>query len=151
MDLIQPYRLEMNSSKILEDLGKSAEKHKKLAYWWSTSITTSISNELKEKTNGKYLINLASDEYSAVIDKTKLPDDTRYVKVIFRQEGKVIAVHAKKGRGLMCRYISENLITELNDLKKFDEDGYSYDTKGSDDDIFVFDRPKPATTKKRKR
>ncbi len=53
LDLIQPYRLEMNSSKILDDLTETPEKHKKLASWWSTSITESISIEVTDKTKGK--------------------------------------------------------------------------------------------------
>ncbi len=96
------------------------------------------------------MINLASDEYSAAINTDLLPDGTKYIKVVFQQEGKVIAVHAKRARGLMVRFISDNQITELDDLKKFEEDGYSFHTGRSSDDTFVFDRPKPDAKQKRK-
>lgn len=151
MDLIQPYRLEMATKDIIKDISSdSINGHKSLASWWSESITHSIANELNEKQNGKYLINLASDEYSSAIDKSLLPIGTQYVKVVFQQEGKVIAVHAKRARGLMVRYISDNQITNLDDVKKFDLEGYSFVEKRSDDCTLTFDRSKQDMSKKEK-
>lgn len=151
MDLIQPYRLEMATKGILKDLNKeSSDHHNSLTNWWSKSVNDVIAKDLNGKKNGKYLINLASDEYAAAIDLELLPKDTNYIKVAFFQEGKVIAVHAKRARGLMCRYIAENQITDLDDVKKFDFDGYSFVKERSDETTFVFDRPKAESGKKRK-
>ena len=47
---------------------------------------------------------LASDEYSAAVDVENLPESSQFVKVVFWEEGRVIAVHAKCARGPL-RYI----------------------------------------------
>ena len=41
-------------------------------------------------------------------------------------------------------------ITDLDNVKKFDFDGYSFVKERSDETTFVFDRPKAETGKKRK-
>mmetsp|Transcript_23340 Transcript_23340/g.26587 ORF Transcript_23340/g.26587 Transcript_23340/m.26587 type:complete len:320 (+) Transcript_23340:459-1418(+) len=149
MDFIQPYRLEMSTKGIIKYL-KNKNDHKSLASWWCNSITESISRDLEGRENEKVLINLASDEYSAAVDSQLLPEGTKYVKVVFQQEGRVIAVHAKRARGLMARYIAENKLTELEDVKSFDDDGYSFIQDRSDDNSLVFDRPKSESKPKRK-
>lgn len=154
MDLIQPYRLEMATKSILKDLDNDDDgnKYKSLASWWSSSVTNSISKDLEKKkeNDGKFVINLASDEYSAAINPNLLPPNTNYVKVAFQQEGKVIAVHAKRARGLMVRYVAENQIIDLDHLKQFNVDGYIFVEDRSKDDMIVFDRPKPEAKAKGK-
>jgi len=132
---------------------------KSLANWWSNSITTHITTSLNPRCdanhsdddddtteindNKKLLVNLASDEYSSAID-TAMMDEHNYqfIKVVFRQEGRVIAVHAKRARGLMVRYICENQLGDVDDIKAFDLEGYSFDGDKSDETTLVFDRPK---------
>lgn len=141
LDLIQPYRLEMASKDILSK--SEIGSHKSLASWWSESITTSIINDLEiECNNDKVVINLASDEYSSAINSNNLSEKCRYMKIVFQQDGRVIAVHAKRARGLMVRYIAENYITDAMSIHKFDLEGYEFVSSRSKSDLLVFDRAK---------
>jgi uncharacterized protein len=156
MDAIVPYRLEMASRGVLDDKGKNG-KSQRLAEFWKPSIFQSIQFDevqlQKESWSGCkiLLINLASDEYSAAVEWPK----PLVVKIVFRHAGRVIAVHAKRARGLMVRYMAEHNITTLNELAKFDLEGYAFqpsessslllpnNTSISDDDsspVLVFDR-----------
>lgn len=139
LDLIQPYRLEMASKGILKDLGT---KEKSLANWWKASVTSSILADMKaSKCN--LMVNLASDEYAAAVDQMKLEqEDCTFVKVAFQQDGKVIAVHAKKARGLMVKYISENKLESVEGIQQFDLEGYGFCEDRSDETTIVFDRSK---------
>lgn len=139
LDLIQPYRLEMASKGILKDLGTD---EKSLANWWKASVTTSILADMKaSKCN--LMVNLASDEYAAAVDQMKLEkEDCTFVKVAFQQEGKVIAIHAKKARGLMVKYISENKLESVEGIQQFDLEGYRFCEDRSDETTIVFDRSK---------
>lgn len=144
LDLIQPYRLEMASKNVLR--GKEMGDARDLAGWWRSSVTRSIAADLGGRSE-KILVNLASDEYAAAVDGAALPDGTRYVKVVFQQEGRVIAVHAKRARGRMVRYLSKNVISDVDGIKAFSEDGYGFVEGRSSPDKLVFDRPKPPPKK----
>jgi cytoplasmic iron level regulating protein YaaA (DUF328/UPF0246 family) len=142
MDAIQPYRLEMASRNILPKKGN--EKSITLANFWRPAIQESL---LKTET-AKMILNLASDEYSSAVNP---PEGIEMIKVIFRHEGRVIAVHAKRARGLMARYLAENRVDSLEGAKEFQEEGYTFQPEDSDDaTTIVFDRKKDwneATTK----
>ena len=146
MDLIQPYRLEMNTKAILKDLETD---EKKLADWWSNSVTNNLCNDLKsrEKEEHRVVVNLASDEYSGAVNVDTLEEGGyKFIKVVFQQDGRVIAIHAKKARGLMVRYIAENQLDSVEGIKDFDVDGYSYIDSKSDTNKLVFDRSKDYNT-----
>lgn len=139
MSIIQPYRLEMATKKILEDLDTD---EKSLASWWKSSVTSSILKDMKAA-DGTVCVNLASDEYSSAVDAGVLNDNgCKFVKIAFQQEGRVIAVHAKRARGLMVRYIAENQVVNVKDIQNFDVEGYSYCEDKSDETTIVFDRSK---------
>jgi cytoplasmic iron level regulating protein YaaA (DUF328/UPF0246 family) len=142
LDRIQPYRLEMATRGVFKD-----EKTIKLADFWTKSVTDSLSEEL-ETFSDPILLNLASDEYSAALDESRLPDSARYIKVVFWENGRVVSVHAKRARGLMVRYIAESKSTSIDDVKEFVEEGYSFQEDKSDFSTLVFDRPKQTATKR---
>lgn len=119
LDLMQPYRLEMAT----KSLFSGDDKKLKLADFWRPSVCNTLANDLKGR-DDKILLNLASDEYSAAVDDALLPEDTRYIKIVFREEGRTIAVHAKRARGLMVRYLAENEVKGLDGVKQFDSEGY---------------------------
>jgi len=131
LDRMQPYRLEMATKQVF------GEK-KPLAEWWKDAVTSYLSNDLESRPE-KILLNLASDEYSAAVDPKSLPEGTHYIKVIFRHQGRVIAVHAKRARGLMARYLAEEYIKDIDGIKRFDYEGYRFQAKDSDDTTLVFD------------
>ena len=53
---------------------------------------------------------------------------------------KVIAIYAKKARGLMSRFLIERKSTSIDDIKLFNVDGYSFDNSLSKDSQMVFTR-----------
>ncbi len=50
----------------------------------------------------------------------------------------MISFYAKKARGLMCRFAIQNGITQADDLKGFDLEGYRFSAEDSDRDNWVF-------------
>ena len=79
-------------------------------------------------------INLASNEYSAVINKNTLKVDM--ISPVFKDfkngQFKIISFYAKKARGMMTRFLLENDIKSINDLKQFDYGGYSFSSQQSE-------------------
>jgi hypothetical protein len=61
----------------------------------------------------------------------------------------VIAVHAKRARGLMARYLAEIKAESLEDVKSFNMEGYSFVKYESNETMLVFDRKKQQAPKKR--
>lgn len=148
LDRMQAYRLEMATRKIFS----SPKEPAKLNEYWSTAVTDQLSRELGERPkDAQILLNLASDEYAAAVDPSALQEaapNSAFVKVVFRDQGRVIAVHAKRARGLMVRFVAESNAQTLEDVKKFDKEGYKLVNKDSDDTTIVFDRPKQEPAKK---
>ena len=144
MDIIQPYRLEMATTNLFakgQQHDKDATPTRLVAYW-SPAILKSIERERDpHQTNADdrnvTIINVASDEYSSAI-KGYRPQ----IKIVFRHEGRVIAIHAKRARGLFIRYCTQNRVKCTSDLKRFNLEGYAYQEKISDQTTFVFDRRK---------
>lgn len=126
---MQPYRLEMGCK------GITSAKKETLATYWRDSITATLGHQLSislEKESPPILVNLASEEYSSSVDISSLPANTMFVNVIFRHQGRIIAVHAKRARGLMVRYISENNAKSLADISNFKSEGYRCATDGNE-------------------
>lgn len=134
LDLIQPYRLEMGSK-------FKPEPDVSLYQFWRTEVTSSI-NESLSTMETPILLNLASSEYSKVIDKRKLR--APIVNVSFKQwqNGKLrtIAIYAKRARGAMVDFIIRKRLEKLSDLYSFDYDGYLFDRQSSTDTELLFTR-----------
>ncbi len=137
LDLIQPYRLEMKT-KLKNPRGDN------LYQFWDDRITQSI-NESLELQQEKTLINLASNEYFKAI-KPKLLKG-RLLNISFKEnkedKTRVIAIFAKRARGMMTDYIIRNRIENSEELKNFNVAGYQYSEKLSDDKQWTFVRPQP--------
>jgi len=120
LDLMKPYRLEMGT-KLETPEGKN------LYEFWGNKIQKNVLDELK-KLKSDLLINLASKEYFTVLGK--IPEDVNVVSPVFKDykngKYKIISFYAKKARGLMSRWIIQNNITDFEDLKNFNVDGYKY-------------------------
>lgn len=120
LDLMQAYRLEMGT-KLNNDRGVN------LYQFWGDIITQRINERLKE-VDTTFLINLASNEYFKSVQKKSL--NAEIITPVFKDQKngkyKIISFYAKKARGLMARYIMENEITALNQLKQFDVAGYYF-------------------------
>lgn len=132
LDLIQPYRLEMGTS-----IG--IDRKKTLYEVWRKRITDSLNKELKQD---EYFINLASNEYFKAIDtgKLKVPVITPVFKDFKNGELKIISFFAKKARGSMVRYIIDQDVKTIEDLKGFDYEGYAFaenESEGSNELVFT--------------
>lgn len=120
LDLMQAYRLEMGK-KITTERGTN------LYHFWGEQITEALNKQLKT-TKSEHLINLASTEYFKSV-KPKLLDAeiiTPAFKDYKNGDYKMISFFAKKARGLLSRYIIENKLTNVEDIKNFDVAGYSF-------------------------
>ncbi|MEY8337361.1 peroxide stress protein YaaA [Lachnospiraceae bacterium 62-35] len=128
LDGIVPYRLEMQA-KLQTD---NAEN---LYQFWGRTIY----DELKKY--GSVIINLASKEYSRVIEPYLTKQDT-FVTCIFGKicDGKIKtrATEAKIARGSMVRWMAEHEIEKVDELKGFQENGYVYVEQYSKKDKLVF-------------
>ncbi|VTU08901.1 Protein of uncharacterised function (DUF328) [Actinobacillus porcinus] len=134
LDLMQPYRLEMGTA-------LRNPKGKDLYTFWGDIITQSLQQAIDAQ-GDNVLINLASEEYYKSVKAQKL--NARIIKPIFldNKNGKykVISVYAKKARGLMCRYLIQNRLTQPEQLKAFDLEGYWFDEINSTETEWVFKR-----------
>ncbi|KAL9178563.1 hypothetical protein ACHAXT_001901 [Thalassiosira profunda] len=122
---VQPYRLEMGT-KLLEAADKKGKKEA-LSSFWREAVTRHLGMQLTRNgaKKGGILANLASEEYSSAIDPASLPKDTTFLNVVFRHQGRVIAVHAKRARGLMARYLAETEASTLEEIAQFNVEGYA--------------------------
>jgi cytoplasmic iron level regulating protein YaaA (DUF328/UPF0246 family) len=124
LDLIQPYRLEMGTK-------LNVEGSLNLYRFWKNKITNKLNDELNEN---EFFVNLASNEYSSAIDRKLLK--TTMISPSFKDmkngKLKIISFYAKKARGMMVRYILDNEINNLEDLRGFDYGGYSYSSEESE-------------------
>jgi hypothetical protein len=55
----------------------------------------------------------------------------------------VVAIFAKRARGMMAGYIIRNRIERPAGIKKFRKDGYRFSKELSDDKQWTFERPQP--------
>ncbi len=138
LDLIQPYRLEMKTR-----LKTAAGGN--LYRFWGDTLTANLNAALK-KMPSKVLVNLASSEYIKAVRPRKVRG--RLLTVHFREikngQARVIAIFAKRARGMMAHFLLKNRITAPEGIKTFTTDGYRFSPDASDDNNWVFTRPQPA-------
>lgn len=134
MDLMQAYRLEM---------GKKLEtkRGKNLYQFWGEQITDALNQQLKT-VKSDTLVNLASNEYFKSVKPKLLNAEviTPAFKEYKNGDYKMISFFAKKARGTLSRFIIDNRITETEELKSFDLDGYKFSQKHSKDNTWTFIR-----------
>ncbi len=134
LDLMQAYRLEMGT-KLANQRGAN------LYQFWGDIITDKL-NEAIAAQGDDLLINLASNEYFKSVKKKSLKATviTPAFKDWKNGQYKMISFFAKKARGLMARYIIENQVNSLEQLKQFDAAGYQYSAELSKGNDWVFTR-----------
>ena len=134
LDAIEPYRLEMGS-KLQGDHGSS------LYEYWNEKITKSL-NQYGEEIGSNVLVNCASNEYFNAIKTNIL--SLRVITPVFleRKDGKdkIASFSAKNARGAMARFIIQNRVLDIDDLKNFNLNRYLFNPEKSSDDRIVFIR-----------
>ena len=137
LDLMQAYRLEMGTR--LEN-----KRGSDLYDFWGERITDQL-NEVLQKDKKPILVNLASNEYFKAVQPNKL--NAEIITPVFKDlkggKYKIISFYAKKARGMMARYIIDNRIKKVEDLRHFDTEGYSFNAALSNDRELVFTRDNP--------
>ncbi|MBD63088.1 MAG: hypothetical protein CMD68_03300 [Gammaproteobacteria bacterium] len=132
LDVIKPYRLEMGT-KLSNPNGKN------LYEFWGNKIRDNIIKELKAN-KSKLIVNLASKEYFSVLGE--IPQDINVVSPVFKDfkngQYKLISFYAKKARGYMSNWIIKNKITDSNDFRSFNEEGYKFSKSESTETEPVF-------------
>jgi cytoplasmic iron level regulating protein YaaA (DUF328/UPF0246 family) len=134
LDLMQPYRLEMGT-KFANQRGAN------LYQFWGDIITAQL-NKLFPTSAKSVLVNLASNEYFKSVQPKNINAEI-ITPVFMDQKGdkyKIISFFAKRARGLMSAFIIKNKITDAEQLKTFNVDGYSFNSAMSEGNKWVFCR-----------
>jgi cytoplasmic iron level regulating protein YaaA (DUF328/UPF0246 family) len=131
---IRPYRLEMGIR--LEN-----PEGKNLYEFWEGRITETLKKDMADA-GGDIFLNLASQEYAKAVDVKRL--GAREIVPKFKDwkngQYKFISFYAKKGRGLMARFVIQNRVETLGGLREFDLEGYRFSgelTESADAPVFT--------------
>jgi hypothetical protein len=132
-DLIYPYRLEMGTR------FSPIEEQKNLYEFWQDKITKTLKKELEKE---EVIVNLASHEYFKAVDIKQIKN--RIITPVFKEfkNGKfsIVMMYAKHARGAMARYLIQNQPTNIEELKLYNIDGYSFNANQSTENEWVFVR-----------
>ena len=116
LDRVTPYRLEMQVKVQIGNI-------KGLYDYWGKKIYDAIIDD------SHIIVNLASKEYSKAVEKY-LSTKNKFITCTFAQleKNKLVqkATYAKMARGYMVRYMAENNVQDIEEIKKFDSMGYSF-------------------------
>jgi uncharacterized protein len=134
LDLIQAYRLEMG-------IKLKTARGKNLYEFWGDEITLAL-NKALAKNHSKFLLNCASNEYIKVVKTEQLKAEviTPEFKQVKNGESRMIGMMAKRARGAMARFVIQNEIDRVEDLKDFQTDGYQFQPKISGSQQLIFHR-----------
>lgn len=120
------YRLEMQA-RLKTDYCKN------LYDFWGADIYNAVKDDV--------ILNLASEEYAKTV-RRYAGQDVRFVTCVFGSltDGKVKekGVYVKMARGEAVRLMAENMIEDVEDIKKLNILNFRYNPELSDNDRFVF-------------
>lgn len=136
LDLLQPYRLEMGT-RFANARGRD------LYAFWGERVTHTINDSLAQHPETRrVLVNLASEEYFKVVKRRLVaaPVITPVFEDWKSGKYKIISFYAKRARGLMARYAIENQVSDPQQLKAFDTEGYAFEESVSNDSLWIFRR-----------
>jgi len=134
LDLMQAYRLEMG-------LRLKNGRKKNLYEFWGDKITELVNADVADS-GSDTIVNLASQEYFRAVKPALLKGNLFHIhfKELRNGQYKVISFNAKKARGILARQIIKDRITEIEDIKAFDVDGYVFKEELSGEREFLFAR-----------
>lgn len=133
LDAIKNYRLEGDIK--LEEWGGVS-----LFNSWRDALTDAFIADIQKQ--GGVLCYLASEEMKRLFHWDKVKAAVRIITPEFKvwKEGKLktVVVYAKMCRGEMTRYIIQNEIKDVEALKEFHWEGFSFNPEFSQNDDWVF-------------
>ena len=102
-------------------------RKKNLYDFWGSRLTDGL-NQLMEEQKTDVIINCASNEYFKSVKEKELKGKVITPVFKFVKEGvaKSPGMMAKRARGMMARFIIQNKIEKVEDLKNFNLDGYKF-------------------------
>jgi len=128
-DVINKYRLEMG---LKFQIGSATS----LTNFWNDKVSKFL-NKTKEN---ETIINLASKEYFDVINISEIR--SQIINCTFYERSndklKIIGNYVKAARGKMAKFIIENQLDDIEDLKNFNEINYKFSNDMSNQTNFVF-------------
>lgn len=131
LDVMYPYRLEMGTKWAVTPAKKN------LYQYWGKRIADQLNSEEKE-----CIVNLASAEYFKAADAKNIK--ARVITPVFKEFKNgtytMLMVYAKQARGRMARFIIDQGIQDVEQIKTFALDGYAFDANLSSADEWVFTR-----------
>ncbi len=133
-DLIEAYRLEMGQK-------LSAGRAKNLVEFWKKNLTATLNEDLKM---GEPIISVAAQEYMKALDLKSLKGPV--ISPVFkerRDDGslKTVAVHSKKARGELVRYVLTHKARRPGDLLGFGALGWEAAQEPPESGPWLFVRP----------
>ena len=134
-DGVTPYRLEMQAPLKLGE-------EKNLYAFWGEKLYQALAAEAEDGV----ILNLASQEYAKAVIPYRRPG-LFFAACIFgeKKEGRIRmkATEAKMARGEMVRWLAENQIKNLKEVKEFNGLGYRYSSADSRAEQLVFLKETP--------
>lgn len=131
-DLIQPYRLELDSKVNVDG--------KNLYQFWKEELTKTLRKEVSQHTV-PIVLDLSSQAYGRVIDRKAV--DCPWYTVEFKQlKGKAkqnVGIYAKQARGMMLDSLIRNKANSFDKITSFQSAGYQLDRLTKDKVVFVRD------------
>lgn len=132
LDAMQPYRLEMGTN-LKNPRGKD------LYTFWGSRIAEAL-NRAAEAAKANIIINLASQEYAAAVDRHALA--VPMLDVAFKERKgntlKTVGLLAKRARGAMADHAIRHGLKTPAALQQFTGKGYRFDETLSSDEEWVF-------------
>jgi len=130
-DGILPYRLDMGTRWM-------PRENTWLVDYWRPIITKTIVAQMAQQQQNELLI-LSSQEYSAAVDFSQLPNSTTVTHVQFqRADQRPLGMMTKRLRGQLCRHILINQINTSDELRQYCPDGMAYNASLSRPDQITF-------------
>lgn len=124
-DGIRPYRLEMQAKLVIDS-------YPNLYSFWHDEINNLLESKDKD------ILNLASKEYSKIIDSKRF--NIKTVRFVQEHKGKLVekGTVCKMLRGLMVKYIATHKINDFEAIKSFNENNAVFNESLSNENTFVF-------------
>jgi len=133
LDLIYPYRLGMKTA-------LPAGGCRNLAEFWGEKINHALETDPALEPESSVLINLASEEYSRLIDPGLLK--RRMIRVSFKENTpsglKTVGMYAKRARGTLLKRILQEKISDVYQIRELKAENYEYRSDLSLNDEWVF-------------
>ncbi len=132
MDLIRPYRM--------EGFVRLAGSDQRVDRYWQDIQTQTLIDDVQKE--GGTLLYLASKEEQNAFNWREVKKSVRVIDFLFMQRKgdklRQVVIYTKMARGEMVRYMMHNSITDPEELKAFEWQGYRFSPEDSSEDSWVW-------------